>query len=65
MVGWGARSKVALAEVLLSEGSSEDRGRAATMLEEGSSVARRTGMLPLLEEAGRVRCRFDSLLHTS
>jgi hypothetical protein len=65
MVGWSARSKVALAEVLLSEGSSEDRGLAATMLEEGSSVARRTGMLPLLEEAGRVRCRFDSLLHTS
>jgi class 3 adenylate cyclase len=65
MVGWSARSKVALAEVLLSEGSSEDRRLAAAMLEEGSSVARRTGMLPLLEEAGRVRCRFDSLLHTS
>jgi hypothetical protein len=61
MVGWGARSKVAPAEVLLSEGSGEDRGRAAMMLEDGSSVARGTGMLPLLEEAARVRRRFDSL----
>jgi hypothetical protein len=65
MVGWGARSRVALAEVLLSGGSEDDGRRAARMLEDASSVARRTGMLPLVDEAARVRRRFDSPLPPS
>jgi hypothetical protein len=46
MVGWGARSQVALAEVLLSADGEDDRDRAATLLREASGVARDTGMLP-------------------
>jgi hypothetical protein len=56
MVGWGARSKVALADALAALG---DEQAARRLLDEAAHTAQRTGMVPLAAEATRLLTALD------
>jgi hypothetical protein len=65
MVGWAARSKLALAEVLLAEHTSDARTAATTLLADVANLAGRAGMVPVVDEVAHLRRNFGMSLSAS